>query len=660
MKKKNLIVLSLLFLFSVSLFAQNTEVKIIRSNNKVVIGGTAYYVHIVKKGETLYSLSKTYNISQKEIAKENPEIFLGLQINQALKIPVKPRLNEKVRYSKSNKFIYHKVKKKQTLYFLSGKYDVSQSEIIALNPGVEKGLDINQIVKIPKKQIIEQEEIFVKKENIIYSSDDTIKKYDSYIQHKVDSLETFYSLSKEFEVNKEDIISANPILEDGLKFGQIIRIPVQLTDSLNSIMLETDADTNIVSPYLNNNYYSYSDSIDYKCDTVLHSETFDIALFLPFYLNENRKTYSIDSTEFDEYGKRIYKRNYFRPYYLYSKSINFIELYEGILIAVDSLRNKGMSINLHVYDTKNNSTEINDILMQEIFNDVDLIIGPVFKNKLTLVSKFAKRNNINIVSPLTTNSEILNKNRNYFQVFPSFYAQINTLTDKIGKHKNDNIVLLHSGDSLQYAKNEYVKNRIISKIRKEKIDSNKILLLSDIIAKQDSFINNFQLKEVVYNDSISKIIHSLRKDKKNIIIIPSNDQALVSDVITKLNYISKTLGYDINLYGMNKWQRFTNIEPDYYYNLQLKIQTPFYINYNKKNINNFILKYRKRYKSEPSQFVFHGFDVAYYFLSALFTYGSDFNYCLNKYNIELLQTNYKYIKLYDDSGFENISGTILN
>ncbi|MCK7496006.1 MAG: LysM peptidoglycan-binding domain-containing protein [Comamonadaceae bacterium] len=85
---KNILLIIVLSFFSGNiLFAQSDTLKIEKSTDKVMIGGQVYYVHIVKAGETLYSLSNAYGVSQKEIAKENPEIFLGLIVGQALKIP---------------------------------------------------------------------------------------------------------------------------------------------------------------------------------------------------------------------------------------------------------------------------------------------------------------------------------------------------------------------------------------------------------------------------------------------------------------------------------------------------------------------------------------------------------------------------------------------
>ena len=78
--------------------AQET-VSVERTNNKVILEGTVYYVHQVKPGETLYAISRAYNISQKEIAIENPGVISGLQIGQTLKIPVDPKLQEEINTS---------------------------------------------------------------------------------------------------------------------------------------------------------------------------------------------------------------------------------------------------------------------------------------------------------------------------------------------------------------------------------------------------------------------------------------------------------------------------------------------------------------------------------------------------------------------------------
>ena len=84
---KRILALLTLVSFSYILVSQEVEVKI--SKDKVRVDGKTYFVHIVQQGETLYSISKAYGVSQSDIAINNPDIYAGLKVGQALKIPAK-------------------------------------------------------------------------------------------------------------------------------------------------------------------------------------------------------------------------------------------------------------------------------------------------------------------------------------------------------------------------------------------------------------------------------------------------------------------------------------------------------------------------------------------------------------------------------------------
>ena len=88
---KHILFTILLAITTVGVIAQEaetaTEIKL--STDKVKINGKLYLIHIVRQGQTLFSISKAYSVSQIEIAMENPDIYLGLQVDQALKIPIK-------------------------------------------------------------------------------------------------------------------------------------------------------------------------------------------------------------------------------------------------------------------------------------------------------------------------------------------------------------------------------------------------------------------------------------------------------------------------------------------------------------------------------------------------------------------------------------------
>ena len=128
----------ILIIFS---FTLHSQVVVERSNDKVIISGVPYYIHLVKKGETAYSISRAYGITVDELTKENPPALYGVNEGQTLRIPVKEVSETVVSVPQQNrprrdesKYIYHKLKPGETVYFLSKSYGVSENEIISGNP----------------------------------------------------------------------------------------------------------------------------------------------------------------------------------------------------------------------------------------------------------------------------------------------------------------------------------------------------------------------------------------------------------------------------------------------------------------------------------------------------------------------------------------------
>ncbi len=619
--------------------AQGDSVIIEKSTNKVIIGGQTYYVHIVKKGETLFSLSKAYNVSQKEIAKENPDIFLGLQVGQALKI----RVNDSKGHTDnilSNDFNYHRVKKGQTLYYLSRKYNISQEDIIACNPDVKYGIKENQIVKIPKSK--EAAEAF--KTPVNKTIKDTVELEEQFIYHKVEPRETIYSLTRFYDIDEDLLLEYNPYLSQGLKVGQLLKIPrVQEDYDDATVLLKTEDDLKDTLIYEQRKWLAYSDSIRLpNCREMkkVQKEPYQVALFLPLYLEKNDEEFYIDSTEFDDYGKRIYEKVYYDPFHVYPKSIPFVEFYEGFLLAIDSLKQNGLSVNLHVYDTENDTSRIKEILSFPELTAMDLIVGPIYNHEIKLVSEFSKEHQINLVSPFIDNLKLVKENPYLFQVIPSHTSQIDRFAKHVARFGDKNIVLVHNGDSLAYGNIQMVKDKIFNNL------------------SVDTMVNNIQFKEVVFQDSIFVLEHALSDEMENIFIVPSNEEAFVTNVVTKLNTLN-AFGNDVKVIGLSRWQKFRNIDPDYYFNLDLCIASPFFVNYHHKNVKNFVLKFRDTYHTEPDQMAIHAYDIGIYFLSALKNYGKNFDQCVYNYRVDLLQANYRFVRWYKDSGFENVHVDII-
>lgn len=624
---------------SLQMHAQHDSLTYERSDSKVIIGGKMYYVHLVKEGESLDYLCDLYNVSQKEIIQENPEVFLGISVGQALKIPLKKSSDRKdAKSSKkfSAQYFYHRVKGGQTFFYMEQRYGVDKETLIEHNPELAEGLKAGQTIRIPKLKEERAEEEDLRRGGVVKTEKDTLpyKSDEEYIYHKVVPKETIFSLLRKYELTEEELLDENPFLKDGLKIDQVLKIPVAHEDTLSQVMLSFGDTIERSRLYKIDRTTSYKPLIRF-CDSSFNTrKEYQVALMLPLFLEENNKEYYIDSTEFDDEGERIYERIYYSPTYIYPKSDSYIEFYEGILLAVDSLKSMGMSITLHVFDTQTDSLTISEMLQDPSMRYMDMIIGPVYRNNLKKVVPFAKEHSIPIVSPFSSSEDLLAETPNLFQVFPSYPAQVEEYTKLVSGSYRHNIILVHNGDSLQYPNVDLVKERLFEHIRK------------------DTLLFHVQFKEVAFQDSLSTLEQALSLDKKNIVLVPTNNEVFVTDVLTNMNTLL-SLGYDVKVFGMHRWYRFRNIDPEYYYNLNICLSTPFYVDYSDQNVQNFVLKFREVYRTEPDQYGFHGFDVGYYFLSAIASYSSRVYNCIHDYKLDLLQADFSFVQWSKETGFEN-------
>lgn len=131
--KRIFLIISVLCLGGYSAFAQvpNTPIE--------VKEGKSYYAHIVQKGETIYGLSRTYKTTDKAIFSANPGSEQGIKLGQVLYIPVTASKTDRK----------HNVIKGETLYAISRKYEVTVDDIVRANAGIEGGLKAGMVLIIP-------------------------------------------------------------------------------------------------------------------------------------------------------------------------------------------------------------------------------------------------------------------------------------------------------------------------------------------------------------------------------------------------------------------------------------------------------------------------------------------------------------------------------
>lgn len=199
-----------------------------KSGTIVYINGSKYYIHTVQPGETLYGLSKTYGVGEKVILENNPSIVRGLKTAENIKIPFvsdvpEPKSDKKLRKT----FDFHFVSKGETLYAISRQYEIPVKTILDDNPNLDPlHMRLGERILIRKKQIGSEDEAGTKEqwEEYRQSLNSVADEGTSY--HIVHPGETFYSLSRRFGITEAELSALNGGLKPAdLKAGAMIKIP---------------------------------------------------------------------------------------------------------------------------------------------------------------------------------------------------------------------------------------------------------------------------------------------------------------------------------------------------------------------------------------------------------------------------------------------------
>lgn len=601
------------------------------------VDGQKVYVHIVKKGQTLYGIARHYEVELDAVVKRNPELKEGLKLNQTIYIPVpgssksnvKPLKEPKAKaVAKTVKEVkvapklgpgerLHEVQAKETLYSLSRKYGVSVGVIKAANNGLPEGLKLGDSVVIPT---LDEVPLNSKpsKPTPLATSKPIVKS--SQRSHVVAAGETRFSLSQKYKVSIDALDKANGNWPDGVRVGETIVIPDASAETATAEWKPKPKPASLIPP---------RDS-DFLPDTVILKPIYNVALLLPLYLDMN------DTVQLEEEDPN----RAMRPE-IYPRSKVALDFYLGARLAVDSLEKSGLLVKFHVYDTRNDSATVIDLLHREEMEKMNLFIGPLYKSNFELVAAFAKSRQINIVSPVHQSNRLLLDNPQVSKVAPSLAVQSEALAKYVFEHHGtENLVLVNS-----------MKLRDQYWVDAFKRDTRKIYLKAD--SSSTDSIAELQL----YKVSRTNLLSVLQKDIVNVFVVPSNNRAFVSEMLIQLNELKED--YSIMVFGLDRWQTYDNLEAEFLHDLQVHIVSLSYVNYASKEVNDFLTSYRSRFRTDPAKYAFLGFDVTYFYLRALQKHGIAFQNYLGSMTETSTSVVFDYFKTGMEHGFENENVFIL-
>lgn len=556
------------------------------TNVVVEVDGRSYYKHLVVSGDTIYALSKAYNVSEQQILECNeglaPE---SLQLDSYIHIPCSAEMDEVCKKEDKREFVVHSVKSGETIYSIARKYKISVATLETDNSAldierIEPGMEIN--VRRSERGSVSKEDI--DEEQRKREADVVLKSYE----YRVVDGDTVYSLSRQFGMSEEHFLEINSLRSaHDLKVGMIVR-----TKSNEELAVEETVATLIhgveeISAELAERERiareNRSDRIP-QFERVSRLNKLYTLLMLPFHKEDKVNASAVD-------------------------------FYRGVLLAMEDLIRVGYNIELSVVDTQAKEEVVEDMITSDpLVYGANLIIGPVYENEIAKVLPFAEAENIPLVSPLadltTISSPVL------FQL----HAENNHKYDRFNSIFDDtrDIYVIHTSSEDEETK------KMVDGLGKE----HNIHELNYRYSRSSYF---YRRNSDGSNGGMVSVSEILRGKSSKIFVVLASSQLDVDRVLTTLSSQKSSLQSrganvcDYVVLGNRRWKQMNGIDKQIFFNNNTMFIVPYHAHRSSSAIALFDARYIKAYGVLPSLYSYRGYDSAMIFCTKMFEGFDDIN-----------------------------------
>jgi ABC-type branched-subunit amino acid transport system substrate-binding protein len=335
-----------------------------------------------------------------------------------------------------------------------------------------------------------------------------------------------------------------------------------------------------------------------------------VAIFAPLYIDDafNGSTYTL--------GKSNLPKNI----------LPGLEFYNGVMMAVDSLSHEGINMEISVYDTKQSSRSLAQILADPELSNTGLLIAAITNTfELKQFSQLSATKNIPLISATYPNTIGVTANPYFVLLNSSFSTHLQGLYKYMQQfYLRSNIIALRQTGTTE----DFIKNYFTAL---NKINRSAILNIRWI-----------DLKEGFTPDELAR---NLDSTKNNIIFVASPAENFGLKVVKAL---SSKMNYRSTAIGMPTWDRMSELNGPDCKNVELVFSSPFIYSSNNPVLSSAIVKkYQSTYYSRPSDMVYKGFETTYHFSKLLAKYKnnlinnlSDTDFTLfNQFDIQPIKTS---------------------
>ncbi len=406
--------------------------------------------------------------------------------------------------------------------------------------------------------------------------------------HKVKRKETVFGIAKDNGLTIEELLNANPEMKQPgyeLKKGDFIFIPYpSSTPAKTQTAAQTSAQTKVA---------------DSK------SKAIRVGVMLPLH-NEN------------------------------GDGIRMTEYYRGVLMACDSLRCNGISVDVHAWNVAENA-DINKTLRDNAAAQCDVIIGPLYSTQVKALSDFSRKHGIKVLIPFSINAPELLSNPNLFQVYQS-PADFNesVISRFLDKFAGYHTVFIDCNDTTSR------KGIFTFGLRRR----------METMGRSHS-ITNLKSSDAYFSKAFSRVM-------PNVVVLNTGRSPELNVAFAKLNNLTMNdAKVSVSMFGYTEWMMYTKYNLDNYYKYNVFIPAAFYTNPLSAKTARIEQKYRWNFHADMLQalprFAITGFDQGYYFIKGLSMYGSKFTGAAGVVGYTPIQTPLRFVRVGDNGGYRNNS-----
>jgi len=515
----------------------------------------------------------------------------------------------------------HEVQSGETLYSIARQYNVTVASLLQINPGLDAdhimaGQNINvpagaqKTVDAPVTTTVTATPVTTQPQNIQQQVLQQVRQQVQAQQgievpptpnrpryktlHEVKKKETLYSISRQYGITVDQLVDANPDLKKTkLKKGVVLNIPYTMAEDAEYQAEQRRAAEEAAKP------------------KVTMYPTIKAAVILPFSKNEEKVS---------------------------AESQKMINLYQGFLLAVDSLKQRGYNIEVFAYDEVSPATPVATILQKAEMKDMQLIIGPIRQWNVNSVADFAHQNGIAHVVPLSNELTLVNEHPTTFQVNSHNSLLYNQVYNRFCLiHKDHNIIFVSMndrGDNMSY----------IADFKKD-LDAKGMKYSSGTVS------------------DLATIRDALKKGTNNVIVPTSGSAAAFETLCKKIDGLELTSEYTVQLFGFPEWQTLVGKYDKYLGKYQCQFFTSFYSNGLSSRTQQFNGRFRRwfnqdQYNSFP-KYGELGYDIGAYFIKGIHDFGSAFYENLHNFSYVSMEFPMMFEKKNAWSGYQNHSMMIV-